>query len=101
MTISQRVRGSEDNYLTRYQNMKSKKYHHIRMVSDTQDRVYTERQFQYHKLAKSPLEKVTVTVSVQELEKMRHNARLNYSGIDNETIVREFITRKLNERRKV
>ena len=68
------------------------------MVSDTQDRVYTERQFQYHKLAKSPLEKVTVTVSVQELEKMRHNARLNYSGIDNETIVREFITRKLNGR---
>ena len=53
------------------------------MVSDTQDRVYTERQFQYHKLAKSPLEKVTVTVSVQELEKMRQGARLNYSGIDN------------------
>ena len=78
--------------------MKSRKYHHIRMVSDTQDRVYTERQFQYHKLAKSPLEKVTVTVSVQELEKMRQGARLNYSGIDNETIVREFITRKLNGR---
>ena len=68
------------------------------METDTQDRVYTERQFQYHKLAKSPLEKVTVTVSVQELEKMRQGARLNYSGIDNETIVREFITRKLNGR---
>ena len=98
MTISQRVRGSEDNYLEKYQSMSNKKYHHIRMVSDTQDRLYTERQFQYHKLAKSPLEKVIVTVSVQELEKMRHNARLNYSGIDNETIVREFITRKLNGR---
>ena len=99
MTISLRVLGFADSYLVKYQNMKSKKYHHIRMVSDTQDRVYTERQFQYHKLAKSPLEKVTV--SIQELEKMRHNARLNYSGIDNETIVREFITRKINERRKV
>ena len=98
MTISQRVRGSGDNYLEKYQSMSNKKYHHIRMVSDTQDRVYTERQFQYHKLAKSPLEKVTVTVSVQELEKMRQGARLNYSGIDNETIVREFITRKLNGR---
>ena len=98
MTISQRVRGSEDSYLIKYQNMKSRKYHHIRMVSDTQDRVYTERQFQYHKLAKSPLEKVTISVSIQELEKMRQGARLNYSGIDNETIVREFITRKLNGR---
>ena len=87
MTISQRVRGSGDNYLEKYQSMSNKKYHHIRMVSDTQDRVYTERQFQYHKLAKSPLEKVTVTVSVQELEKMRQGARLNYSGIDNLSLI--------------
>ena len=71
------------------------------MVSDTQDRVYTERQFQYHKQAKSPLEKGTISVSIQELEMMRNTARLSYSGIDNETIIREFITRKINERRKV
>ena len=68
------------------------------MVDGKKDNIYTRQQFKAYKLAKSPLEKVTVTVSVQELEKMRQGARLNYSGIDNETIIREFITRKLNGR---
>ena len=68
------------------------------MVSGQKDNVYTRQQFKAYKLAKSPLEKVTISVSVQELEKMRKGARLNYAGIDNETIVREFITRKLNGR---
>jgi hypothetical protein len=98
MTISQRVLGLEDNYSLKYQSMSNRKIHHIKMVSGETDKVYTPRQFKYHKLAKSPLEKVSVTVSIQELEKMRQGARLNYSGIDNETIVREFITRKLNGR---
>ena len=76
--------------------MSNRNTHHIKMVSDTQDVVYTPRQFKYHKLAKSPVEHVTICVSVQELEKMRQSAKLGYTGISNDTIVREFITRKLN-----
>jgi hypothetical protein len=78
--------------------MSKSRVHHIKMVSGQKDNVYTRQQFKAYKLAKSPLEKVTVTVSIQELEKMRQGAKLNYTGIDNETIIREFITRKLNGR---
>jgi hypothetical protein len=78
--------------------MSKGKIHHIKMVAGTKDNTYTRQQFKTYKLAKSPIEKVTISVSVQELEKMRSGARLNYTGIDNETIVREFITRKLNGR---
>ena len=78
--------------------MSKGRVHHIKMVSGKKDNIYTRQQFKAYKLAKSPIEKVTISVSVQELEKMRSGARLNYTGIDNETIVREFITRKLNGR---
>lgn len=78
--------------------MSKGKVHHIKMVSGQKYNVYTRQQFKTYKLAKSPLEKVSVTVSIQELEKMRQGARLNYTGIDNETILREFITKTLNGR---
>jgi len=79
-------------------SMSNRNIHHIKMVSDTQDNVYTNKQFQLYKLAKSPLEMVSTQVSVQELEKMRKIANVNYAGIDNETILRNFITRVLDGR---
>ena len=78
--------------------MSNRNIHHIKMVSDTQDNVYTNKQFQLYKLAKSPLEMVSTQVSVQELEQMRKIANVNYAGIDNETILRNFITRVLDGR---
>ncbi len=78
--------------------MSNRNIHHIKMVSDTSDRVYSPKQFKLHKLAKSPLEMVSTKVSVQELEKMRKIANVNYAGVDNETILRNFITRVLDGR---
>ena len=78
--------------------MSNRNIHHIKMVSDTQDNVYTNKQFKLYKLAKSPLEMVSTQVSVQELEKMRKIANVDYAGVDNETILRNFITRVLDGR---
>ena len=78
--------------------MSNRNIHHIKMVSDTSDRVYSPTQFKLHNLAKSPLEKVSTQVSVLELEKMRKIANVNYAGIDNETILRNFITKVLDGR---
>ena len=81
--------------------MSNRNIHHIKMVSDTSDRVYSPTQFKLHKLAKSPLEKVSTQVSVLELEKMRKIANVNYAGIDNETILRNFITRVLDGKQRI
>ena len=78
--------------------MNKGRVHHVKMVSGQKDNVYTPQQYKYHKLAKSPLEQVSTQVSVEELEKMRKRANLPYANIDNETILREFITKTLNGR---
>ena len=81
--------------------MSKGRVHHIKMVSGTKHNVYTDKQFQLYKLAKSPLEMVSTQVSVQELEKMRKIANVNYAGIDNETILRNFITRVLDGKHRI
>ena len=59
--------GLEDVYLKRLTNMSKGKIHHIKMVAGTKDNTYTRQQFKTYKLAKSPFEKVTVTVSLKEV----------------------------------
>ena len=78
--------------------MSKGKIHHIKMVDGKKDNIYTRQQFKAYKLAKSPNEKVATSVSVSDLERMRKIANLNYAGIDNETILKEFIKRVLDGR---
>lgn len=67
-------------------------------VSGIQDEVYSPTQAQAVRMAKdSQLELVSIKISKRELMRMRDLANLP-KNIDNETIVREFITRKLNGR---
>ena len=82
-------------------SMSKGRIHHIKMVSGKTDNVYSRQQFKAYKLAKSPLENISTQVSVQELEKMRKIAGLNYAGIDNETIIREFISRVLDGKHRI
>ena len=81
--------------------MSKGRIHHIKMVSGQKDNTYSRQQFKAYKLAKSPLENISTQVSVQELEKMRKIAGLDYAGIDNETIIREFISRVLNGKHRI
>ncbi len=81
--------------------MSKGKIHHIKMVAGTKDNTYTRQQFKTYKLAKSPNEKVATSVSVSDLERMRKIANLNYAGIDNETILKEFIKRVIDGKHRI
>tara|TARA_B100001057_G_C22139624_1_gene677717 strand:+ start:255 stop:482 length:228 start_codon:yes stop_codon:yes gene_type:complete len=67
-------------------------------VAGVEDNVYSPTQMKAIKMAKdNALELVSTKVSRKELNRMRDIANLP-SEIDNETIIREFITRVLDGR---
>tara|TARA_R100000654_G_scaffold3366_1_gene11415 strand:- start:55 stop:282 length:228 start_codon:yes stop_codon:yes gene_type:complete len=66
-------------------------------VAGVEDNVYSPTQMKAIKMAKdNALELVSTKVSRKELNRMRDIANLPRE-IDNETIIREFITRVLDE----